>query len=759
MATQSALQPESCWPERAAVRAVRVPARWLTPARAAWWVLAVYPAVLFVLGLAPAIEQLRVACDPGACTSTHWFALTPQQARSLAGNGISLEIYALAMTTLEVVQALVYAGCGLLIFLRRSDEWIALISSLVLVLLGVFLIPNTPSQALLTYPGLAPLVKMTFVWGNWLFPALLFLLPDGRFVPRWSRWVFVLHGTALTWVILVIDQAMPQPVQEMGMNLGRFVFLASSLVGIGGQVYRYQRVATPVMRQQIKWIALGIAGFLLSFVLDAIIKPLPASVGDLPLLTRVTVLTAMLACMALLPLCLTLAVVRYHLWDADVVLNRALVYGGLTAAVAALYAVVVGGLSAIFHAQSNAVVAIAGAGLVAVLFQPLRQRIQRIANHLMFGQRDEPYAVLTQFGRQLESTPALETLLPAIVATIEGTLKLPHVEITMNTDQSPANSLQSAASGGKSLRSAQDGQPVAFPLVYQGVSIGRLVVSSRDGETTLSRGDRRLLEDLARQAGAAIHAAGVTVELQRARQRLVTAREEERRRLRRDLHDGLGPTLAAMAAQSEAARDLIPTHPELSATLLNDVVAQAQTATADIRRLVYNLRPPALDDLGLAGAIRGQAAKISQPDGLIIGVQAGALPPLPAAVEVAAYFIAQEAMTNVARHARARGCTVTVAAQEDHLTLEVRDDGRGLGQTAEAGVGIRSMRERALELGGQLAMTSNGDGTTVQARLPLAPGATGGPAGRPSNGTDLMAQTTGARVEPYQPKLTSGVGP
>lgn len=738
--------------------AVRVPARWLTPVRLLWWVLAIYPALLFVIGLAPAFEQLRMACELSACNETHWFALTPQQARALEESGISLHLYAVYMSALEVVQALVFAGCGLLIFLRRSDEWIAIITSLVLVALGVYLIPNAPGSAFLSYPWLRPLAYPTFIWGNWLFAALLFGLPDGRFVPRWSRWFFLLFGAGMTLGVLTSGLDVPPQTLGMFQRVVTSIFLVCTGVGIYGQVYRYRRVATPVMRQQIKWIALGLAGFALCILIGFIFGPWPAGLADLRVAARVLVIAASSAGLMLFPIALTFAVIRYRLWDIGVVLNRTLVYGGLTAAVAALYAVVVGGLSAIFHAQSNAVVAIAGAGLVAVLFQPLRQRIQRVANHLMFGQRDEPYAVLARFGRQLETTPALETLLPAIVATIQDTLKLPYVEVTVAGDHLTANRLQSAASGRWAPRSAQDGHPVAFPLVYQGVPIGRLVVSPRDGETTLSRGDRRLLEDLARQAGVAIHAAGVTAELQWARQRLVTAREEERRRLRRDLHDGLGPTLAAMAAQSEAARDLIPTRPELSTTLLNDVVAQAQTATADIRRLVYNLRPPALDDLGLVGAIRGQAAKISQPDGLFISVEAGALPPLPAAVEVAAYFIAQEAMSNVARHARARHCTVTVAAREDHLTLEIRDDGRGLGQTAEPGVGIRSMRERAAELGGALAMTTTAGGTTVQARLPIAIGATGGPAGRSSNGTDQTAQTGGAQVAHDQRKLTVGDG-
>jgi signal transduction histidine kinase len=218
-----------------------------------------------------------------------------------------------------------------------------------------------------------------------------------------------------------------------------------------------------------------------------------------------------------------------------------------------------------------------------------------------------------------------------------------------------------------------------------------------------------------------VHAARVTAALRQARERLVTTQEEERRRLRRDLHDGLGPALAALAAQAEAARDLIATQPETSRGLLADLITQAQAATADIRRLVYNLRPPALDDLGLLGAIQAQAQTISQTRALTVNVIAGTLPALPAAVEVAAYRVVQEALANVVRHAAAKHCRVSLAVANGCLTVEIADEGRGLPAHPEAGVGLRSMRERTEELGGMFAITSGLHGTKVTAALPLTP--------------------------------------
>ncbi|MDP9373135.1 MAG: sensor histidine kinase, partial [Chloroflexota bacterium] len=206
---------------------------------------------------------------------------------------------------------------------------------------------------------------------------------------------------------------------------------------------------------------------------------------------------------------------------------------------------------------------------------------------------------------------------------------------------------------------------------------------------------------------------------QQARQRLVAAREEERRRLRRDLHDGLGPQLASLSFKAEAARNLFRRDGARADALLAAVADQAQEAIADIRRLVHALRPPALDELGLVAALRQHAAG---PLGLGVTVEApAALPPLPAAVEVAAYRIAQEAVTNAARHARARSCVVRLTPETAALRVEVADDGVGLPPERAAGVGLHSMRERAAELGGSCVVEGRpGGGTRVVAMLPIA---------------------------------------
>jgi signal transduction histidine kinase len=257
--------------------------------------------------------------------------------------------------------------------------------------------------------------------------------------------------------------------------------------------------------------------------------------------------------------------------------------------------------------------------------------------------------------------------------------------------------------------------------VYQREEIGRLVLSPRAPGEGFSDADRNLLEDLARQAEVAVHAVRLTTDLQHSRERLVATREEERRRLRRDLHDGLGAQLAGLNVQAGTLRRLIPRDPAAADEVVVELRDELRSAIADIRRLVYDLRPPALDDLGLVEALRRLSERYgSKDEPLRVVVEAPEdLPNLPAAVEVAVYRITQEALTNVARHARARNCVVRLAINKD-VALEIVDDGVGIPAQRGAGVGLSSMRERASELGGSCVVEPVPEsGTRVLVRLPL----------------------------------------
>jgi signal transduction histidine kinase len=421
-------------------------------------------------------------------------------------------------------------------------------------------------------------------------------------------------------------------------------------------------------------------------------------------------LTALAATMAV-------AILRHHLYGLDVYIDRALVLSGMTIVLGGLYFGAVLGASRLLGQDVHLGVALPATALVAVLFLPLRDRLQRSVNRLLHGQRDEPYAAISTLGRRLGEAMAPAQVLPVMVETIAETLRLPYVAVELTGEHCEPAAAHGRPSAGVALR---------LPLVHAGERVGTLLIGARAHGETLVDADRRLLEDFARRASAAASAVALSVEVQRSRERLVTAREEERRRLRGDLHDGLGPTLAGAVLTIDAARRVLATDPEAADALLDRAAASVEGTVTDVRRVVYALRPPALDQLGLAGALRQQATTLSmgEPELSCHVAAPDPVPPLPAAVEVAAFRIAQEALTNVARHAHARRAAVSIAV-DDALHLEVRDDGIGLPEDPHPGVGLTSMRERARELGGsfEIAVAEPG-GTLVRVRLPLPARAT-----------------------------------
>jgi signal transduction histidine kinase len=415
----------------------------------------------------------------------------------------------------------------------------------------------------------------------------------------------------------------------------------------------------------------------------------------------------------LIPLSILFSILRYRLWEIDLLLNRTLVYGLLTVAIVAGYILLVGILSILFQG-SDFWLAVIATGMIALLFQPLRQALQRGVNRLLYGERDDPATVLARLGQRLEGVMAADAVLPTLVETVAQALKLPYAAVALRQDGASAELL---VAHGK-----PPAQVESFPLLYQGEPLGRLDAAPRAAGEQLTAGDRRLLADIAHQAGPAVHALLLTADLQRSRTRLVTAREEERRRLRRDLHDGLGPQLATLAMQIDAARNLLSSDPGQADHLLQDGKRQMQEALAGIRRLVYDLRPPALDQLGLVSALRDHAAGHAAGSLQVVIDAPEPLPPLPAAVEVAAYRIALEALTNVVRHAQAQHCWLRLRV-DGGLLLEVEDDGRGLAPDVRHGVGITAMVERAAELGGTcMVQRGSSGGTVVRAWLPVVAG-------------------------------------
>jgi signal transduction histidine kinase len=471
---------------------------------------------------------------------------------------------------------------------------------------------------------------------------------------------------------------------------GQVLLAVAFFAAVASVVLRYRRGDARV-RAQLRWLLLAVLVFTAT-----LFGPGSGVLGALALVAN-------LLATVLLPVTLAVALTR-----GGHALPRVLVYGTLSTLLLLAYLGVVAAAQALFGTAADQTAALVAAGVVAVLAAPLRARLQRAVDRLVYGDRGDPYAVLTDLGRRIVGSP--DEMLAEVVATVARALRVPYVAVELTGETAPA---------------AHTGEPaaasVALPLSVRGRAVGRLVVAQRDPREAFGARDLRLLDELAQPIAVAAHAAALTRDLQRSRESLVIAREEERRRIRRDLHDGLGPALAGVAFGIDAARNTLRRDPAATDLALAEIKAEVQASLGDVRRLVYDLRPPTLDRLGVVPAIEEYAGRLRERTRLQITVSATELPPLSAAVEVAAYRIVTEALTNVVRHSGARRSSVGLSAADGHLRLTVTDDGAGLpaGELCP-GVGVTALKERAEEIGGTCVVTAGAEGgTAVVARLPL----------------------------------------
>lgn len=471
------------------------------------------------------------------------------------------------------------------------------------------------------------------------------------------------------------------------------------LAAVASLLLRYRR-ASGLERDQLRMLAASLPVTVLSL--------LAAMVASGPL-NEASFYFAVLGLTAV-PVAIGWAVLRHGLFDIDVLINRALVYASLTAVVVLVYVVVVAGLGRALRQSAELGASVVATAVVAVAFGPLRERLQQVVDRVMYGDRSDPYVALTRLGRQLADAAAPDQALPSTAEALGRSLKLDSVSIAALTE----GELRPVASWGAP---DPERQPVGLELVHGRELVGRLSVWPRAGET-LSPRDHALLADLGGPVAVAVHVAQVDQELQKSRQTLVTTREEERRRLRADLHDGLGPELAGVGLGLGAARNTLRRDPAATEDLLARLQDQLREAVAQVRSLVEGLAPT-VDQLGLAAAVRQGADRLTAPMGITVELEVQPLPVLPAAVEVAAYRITMEALTNAVCHAAPTRCRVCIRV-DGELYVEIRDDGRGLPTPVVPGVGLSSMRQRAEELGGSCDVgTAPDGGTRVVARLPV----------------------------------------
>ena len=689
---------------------------WLNLARLFQIVVICLTIGLFIVSIPINYERLSNACKAEPCAPGEW---SPASVQALRDAGMSLDTLIKITIASDIMVAVIYTTSAILIFIRKPNDLLTIFVTIMLVTFGVATFSNEIQGLSSVYPRLSGLTTAIEMIGNCAIIAFFFVFPTGRFVPRGSG--LILAG----WILFQLPRYyFPNSlINLLASNVALYnaLFIGGVLSGVIAQVYRYWRVSDSTERLQTKWVvfgtAIGVGGYIITRLITMLLSD--PNGRDLPINLALFATSSLF--ILLLPISVSIAVLRYRLWDINPIINRTLVYGTLSATTIAFYVFAVGFFSNYFqHSNANFILSFLATGVIAFLFEPLREDLQRVVNRLMYGERDDPTTVLTRLSQRLDSTLAPDSVLRTIVETVAQTLRLPYAAITLNPGEDEPRSL---ASYGTS-----QAEVIHIPLNYHAKRIGELLLAPRAVGESFSAADLRLLNIIAQQAGVAVHTVRLTEELQQlnaelqgSRERLVTAQEEERRRLRRDLHDGVGPTLASLSQRLDTAADLVSRDPEGSVQLLKALKGQVKSTVAEIRRLVYALRPPVLDEFGLVSAIREHLAPYMGPNGLQISFDVTEpMPPLPAAVEVAAYRIVLEAFTNVVHHAEASQCNIKIKLDKDWLLLEVSDDGKGLAGKDHSGIGFTSMRERAHELGGECLIETNPlGGTRVSAWLPL----------------------------------------
>jgi len=645
-----------------------------------------------------------------------------------------------AVNMVELVFVSVFATVGALIASRRPDNAIGW-------LLGA---------TALCYSVGAVAIELGSRWprysdwlSNWIwFVGVVFgvtfvplLFPNGHLPSR--RWrpvawlagaglgVFVVGSAFLPGVIPGTDNASVNPFGFGGTightvfgamrPVGTFLLLLAGLLSLASLVFRY-RSSGRTQREQLRWLifsglVVGI-GILVGVFVGTLVSDPRVATDIENAISSFTVMT--------IPIAIGIAILRRGLYDIDLVLNKTVVYGALAAFITGVYVAIVVGLGTLVGrgGQPNVALSILATGVIAVAFQPVRERVQRFANRLVYGKRATPYEVLSEFSDRLGGTYDTEDLLPRMARILaEGTGAIrTDVWLASGSELRPDASWPQDAPVLPRLP-ADPFPETFFPVRHQGELLGALSLEKRAGESP-SATEQKLVEDLAGQAGLVLRNGRLTEELrqrledlQASRQRLVAAQDEERRKIERNIHDGAQQQLVALAIQLKLAEQLIDRDADKAKTLLGQLQGAAGSALEDLRDLARGIYPPLLADQGLAAALEAQARKAAVP----VSVESDGMGRFSQDVEATVYFCTLEALNNVAKYAGATRATIRLANGEGYLRFEIQDDGVGFDPNATGyGTGLQGMADRLAAQGGELHVTSSpGSGTTIEGRVPI----------------------------------------
>jgi signal transduction histidine kinase len=621
-----------------------------------------------------------------------------------------------AVSSLAFVPAgLAYSIVGLLVALRRPENpagWFMLVIG---VFWSVLILPIGDVAQPQWFSNLIWVLPLGLMGTH-----LLLRLPDGDLPsPRW-RWV----SRASTLAIVLAGVALPSDgsaagdLQNVAGLIGILLLLACIMASVASLFVRARR-ADADERHQLRWIALGGLTFIGFYALAVV----PGLFG----LDRAKAVDDVFNTLAgvaysAVPIGIGIAILKYRLYDIDIVIRKALVFASLAAFFTVVYVLVVGGVGAVMGSLSTPTLSFAAAALVAIGFQPALARARRFADRVVYGKRSTPYEVLAELGERLGETYAADDVLPRIARVLGEGVGADRADVLLLVEDD-FRAVASWPEAAPAAAAATGDADLTVEVRHQGELLGALAVSMPANDP-MDPAKERLVTDLAAQAGLVLRNVRLTEELrariddlQAAQKRLVAAQDDERRRLERNIHDGAQQQLVALTVKLRLADTLIERDPSRAREMLDQLRSDTNDALEDLRDLARGIYPPLLADKGLLSALEGQARKASFP----VEVKSQGLDRYPQEIEAAAYFSCLEALQNVAKYAQASRAVVTLSDGHGRLRFEVADDGLGFDPSDVGyGTGLQGIADRLGALAGTLTVTSSvGNGTTVAGTIPV----------------------------------------
>jgi signal transduction histidine kinase len=598
-----------------------------------------------------------------------------------------------------VIPAFTYSVVGLVIALRRSANPV-----------GWFMLAIGLGWSVVISPASGP-EPTYFSSMVWVLPFglqgthLLLRLPNGRLLTARWRWVSRLSTLAIILAGVWLPSGDNPPVTpgSVAGTVGLLLLVVSILLSVASLVIRSRR-AGPEERRQIRWVALGAATFFMIY-----------AVSFVPLVSGNDAFMSVFVFVgyAAIPLSIGFAIFKFRLYDIDVVVRKALVVAVIAAFFVAVYALVVGGVGAITQSTGNTVLSFAAAAIVAVLFQPALSRARRFADRVVYGKRATPYEVLARFGDRLADTYASDDVLERTARVLAEGIGADRARVWLGEQQQRL--VAEFVKDGVAIDPSRD-DDYRTDVRHQGRGLGALSVAMPANDP-MDPAKEKLVSDLAAQAGLLLSNVGLLEDLKASRRRLVSAQDEERRKLERNIHDGAQQQLVALAVKARLARQLTDRDPAKAAEMLEEFEGETQRTLEDLRDLARGIYPPLLADKGLVDAIAAQARKST----VHVDVESDGVGRYPQELEAAVYFSVLEALQNIAKYAQAGHVVIRLEMTDGALTFEVQDDGKGFDPDAIGyGTGLQGMADRLAALDGHVSVVSRpGEGTTVAGKVPI----------------------------------------